>query len=68
MSFKRGNLEKQVLVLPEEVKWCKRCVISNQRPRTTFDSNGVCSACQYSDYKNNAVDLSEKEVKALILP
>ncbi|SVC15470.1 uncharacterized protein METZ01_LOCUS268324, partial [marine metagenome] len=51
MSFKRGNLEKQVLKLPQEVRWCKRCTISNQRPRISFDDKGVCSACNNKDYK-----------------
>lgn len=37
--------------LPSEVKYCKKCTISNQRPRITFDENGVCSACTFSDYK-----------------
>ncbi len=37
MTYKKGNLEKQVLEIPKEVKWCKKCVISNQRPRIIFD-------------------------------
>ena len=28
--------------LPAEVKFCKRCTISNQRPRITFDEK-VCA-------------------------
>jgi len=63
MSFKRGNLEKQVLVLPQEVKWCKRCVISNQRPRIIFNNEGICSGCLNSDYKNNSVDWKMRENK-----
>lgn len=39
--------------LPTEVKFCKRCTISNQRPRITFDENGVCSACNFSDFKRS---------------
>jgi N-acetyl sugar amidotransferase len=56
MAFKRGNLEKQVTVLPREVKWCKKCVISNQRPRVIFDEEGVCSACKNVHYKNELID------------
>ena len=37
--------------LPKEVKFCKRCVISNQRPRIVFDDEGICNACRYTDYK-----------------
>jgi len=52
MSFNRGNLEKQVLQVPKEVKWCKRCVVSNQRPRIIFNERDVCSGCLNADYKN----------------
>lgn len=52
--------------LPKEVKFCKKCTISNQRPRITFDENGVCSACNYAEYKNKIDwDLREKELKQL---
>ena len=41
--FKKSGLEKQITKLPKKVLWCKECVISNQRPRITFDEKGVCS-------------------------
>ena len=31
--------------LPKEVKFCKKCVISNQRPRIKFNSEGICGPC-----------------------
>lgn len=37
--------------VPDSVVYCTRCVISNQRPRITFDKQGVCSACNFSDFK-----------------
>ena len=37
--------------LPLEVKFCKRCVISNQRPRIDFDAEGICSGCRYFEFK-----------------
>ena len=43
-----GGLEKQLLTQNEEVIYCKRCVVSNQRPRIVIDDEGVCSACRYS--------------------
>lgn len=46
--------------LPTEVKFCKRCTISNQRPRITFDENGICSACNFSEYKKS-IDWVERE-------
>jgi N-acetyl sugar amidotransferase len=47
--------------LPTEVKYCKRCVISNQRPRITFNADGVCSACQYAERKKKIVNWDERE-------
>jgi len=47
--------------LSEGVQYCTRCVVSNQRPRITFDDKGVCSACNFSDYKNAVVDWKERE-------
>ena len=46
--------------LPKEVHFCKRCTISNQRPRITFDSEGVCSACRFAE-KKNAINWNERE-------
>ena len=52
MTGQKGNLEKQILELPKNVKWCKKCVVSNQRPRVVFDDEGVCSGCLSAYYKN----------------
>ena len=53
--------------LPEEVKFCSKCVISNQRPRSVVefhnidnikkgmnidDKNIICDACKYNETKN----------------
>lgn len=67
MSFIRGGLEQQVPNLPKDVRWCKRCVVSNQRPRITFNSDGVCSGCINSDYKNNVIDWSQREQELVAL-
>lgn len=61
MVFKRGDLEKQVLQLPKEVRWCKRCVMSNQRPRIIFNEDGICSGCLNADYKNHEINWSKRE-------
>ena len=62
--------------LPGEVKFCKRCVISNQRPSSTvefqhrsdskkrtiqFDEAGICDACRYAEIKDREVDWGERE-------
>jgi N-acetyl sugar amidotransferase len=67
MFFKKGNLEKQVLEIPKEVKWCKKCVISNQRPRITFNNEGVCSGCLNTVFKNNEVDWNDREKELITL-
>ena len=53
--------------IPKEVKFCKVCVISNQRPRITFNSEGVCSACEFTDFKEK-IDWAkrEKELSTLL--
>jgi len=67
MTFNRSNLELQVPNLPQEVIWCKKCVISNQRPRVVFDDNGVCSGCNNTYYKNNVIDWGKREQELLML-
>ncbi len=62
--------------LPAEVKFCKRCVISNQRPSSTvefrheknekkavigFDEEGVCSACRFNEIKETAIDWDQRD-------
>ena len=46
-----SHLEKQLEKLPKEIKFCKKCVVSNQRPRIVFDENDVCSACNWFEEK-----------------
>ena len=53
--------------LPAEVKFCKKCVMSNQRPRITFDANGVCSACNFAEMKRNQFDWDEREQELVAL-
>ena len=64
--------------LPETVKFCTRCVISNQRPNSAveyqhtinsakktinFDDEGVCDACRLAEQKYGAIDWDERERK-----
>jgi N-acetyl sugar amidotransferase len=42
--------------LPATVKYCTKCVISNQRPRIQFNAEGVCSACEYAWRKQHEID------------
>lgn len=49
--------------LPEEVRFCKKCVISNQRPRITFDNNGICSACNFAEAKHDLIDWDARDTE-----
>lgn len=53
--------------LPVEVKFCRKCTVSNQRPRISFDERGVCSACNYAEYKRAHVDWGEREKELIEL-
>lgn len=53
--------------LASEVVFCKKCTISNQRPRISFDEEGVCSACRFAEYKNTIVDWGEREKELIEL-
>jgi len=67
MAFNRGNIEKQIQHIPKEVKWCKKCVVSNQRPRIIFDQEGICSGCRNAEYKNTVNwNLRERELQKLL--
>ncbi len=46
--------------LPSDVRFCARCVISNQRPRISFDAEGVCSACRFAEWKQQ-IDWKTRE-------
>src|SRR5262249_32794915 len=62
--------------LPKEVKFCRICVISNQRPNSAvefkhtrqsekatirFDDYGICDACRLAEQKKGTIDWSERE-------
>jgi N-acetyl sugar amidotransferase len=45
----------------EKIVYCKKCVMSNQRPQVHFNDEGVCGACLYSEYKHTMVDWEKRE-------
>ena len=59
-------IDKQIDLIPKEIIFCKKCVVSNQRPRIHFDDDGICGACKYTEIKNS-IDWSmrEREFKEL---
>ena len=71
---KDNNFPEAYYGLSKEVKFCKKCVISNQRPNSTiefknnpkekkktinFDENGICDACNYAERKKQ-IDWNER--------
>ena len=62
MNLKKHNI-KSLYNLPKEIKFCTKCVISNQRPRITFDENGVCSACNFAEFKKNKIDWDKRLIE-----
>lgn len=70
MGKRSNNMVKRNLIkmynLPENIIYCKRCTISNQRPRITFDEHGICSACNYAEFKRTLDwEKREQELKEL---
>jgi hypothetical protein len=67
--------------LPLDVRFCTRCVISNQRPSSVverhakpedpkptiaFDHDGICSACRYAEFKKS-IDWKAREERLVQL-
>ena len=67
--------------LPENVEFCTKCVISNQRPSTVIElkhkqrsakptikfKNGICNACLYHEKKYNQIDWGKREAELIKL-
>lgn len=81
-SSTKSNVLETYYGLPSEVKFCSRCVISNQRPSSVvefankkgaskptiiFNSDGLCSACQYADIKDKGIDWDQREKELIQL-
>jgi len=76
------NQKKTFFGLPEKVKFCTKCVMSNQRPTSAiefkhnkdskkitmaFDSDGVCDACRMAEIKNSINwEVREQELLKLL--
>ncbi len=62
--------------LPREIHFCRKCVISNQRPNSAveykhtrqskkatihFDEKGICDACNYTERKQKEIDWDDRD-------
>jgi N-acetyl sugar amidotransferase len=69
-------METAFFGLPQDVVFCKKCVISNQRPSSTvefkhtkdekkatigFGEDGVCDACRYHEVKEAKIDWQQRD-------
>ena len=67
--------------LPKKVIFCKKCVMSNQRPASSvefkhrldsghvtmnIDNEGVCDACRFAE-KKEQIDRNQREKELLVL-
>jgi N-acetyl sugar amidotransferase len=69
--------------LPKEVKFCKKCVMSNQRPASVpefkhtrdrkgahylkFNDQGICDACIQAEIKSSSIDWERREKELIEL-
>lgn len=68
--------------LPQRIAFCKKCVISNQRPNSAveykhthestksviaFDANGVCDACNNAKRKHEIIDWDRRRHELKVL-
>jgi len=76
-QFTKGNTELETLYgLPASVKYCKMCVISNQRPNSAveydhtkdskketihFGEDGICDACKFTERKRHEIDWQDRD-------
>ena len=64
--------------LPQNIEFCARCVISNQRPNSTveykhtasstkkvisFDEEGICDACRHAEKKQEIIDWDRRRAE-----
>jgi len=75
--FDVGNNQPEAKYgLPLKIRYCARCVISNQRPNSAvefrhtkatekatiaFDDDGICDACRITEQKVTTIDWNERE-------
>jgi len=69
--------------LPKNIIFCKKCVMSNQRPSSipefthkfnrdgatylNINNDGICDACKHADVKNNQIDWELREKELINL-
>ena len=77
-EFKKTRSDITKYGLPKNIKYCKKCVISNQRPNTAiefqhteeskkttinFNKDCICDACIVTERKNKEIDWEKREAE-----
>jgi N-acetyl sugar amidotransferase len=76
-QFSKTNSQPQAFYgLPTDIKYCRKCVISNQRPNSAveynhtkaskketihFDESGICDACNFTERKRHEIDWKDRD-------
>ena len=76
-QFSKINSQPQAFYgLPTDIKYCRKCVISNQRPNSAveynhtkaskketihFDESGICDACNFTERKRHEIDWKDRD-------
>jgi len=76
-QFSKTNSQPQAFYgLPTDIKYCRKCVISNQRPNSAveyihtkaskketihFDENEICDACNFTERKRHEIDWKDRD-------
>jgi len=73
---KNNKILNTLYGLPKDVIYCKKCVISNQRPNSSveykhtkiskkttinFDEHGICDACNYAERKRHVINWDDRD-------
>ena len=51
----------------KEIKYCRKCLMPNSRPRIVFDDKCVCNACKYAEGKFEGIEWEERKKEFLEL-
>lgn len=62
-----SKLDQQLKIQPKEIVFCKKCVVSNQRPRIGFNPEGVCSACECAYHKHHVINWEKRGAELVAL-
>ena len=66
-KFELSTFDKQYAEIDKNVQFCSNCVVSNQRPRTKFNEEGICYPCVWSYEKDFVINWNNRESELINL-